>query len=666
MKKMIESIINRKDYKPFAFKDFCYIFAVSKAQGKKQLQNTLDELVSENVLVKVDGKYYRSADVIETTTNKANGVRNKDVKNTPNTRKAKDEVFVVGRFMKCRNFGFVEISRNEADIYIPKKFARTASDMDLVEVKITKQAKPYSKAEGIITKIIAKYNDENLGIKKLYYDYALSDNFSDEVENEAKKLLELNSSKAKEDRKDLRDKKIFTIDGISARDLDDAVAIEKLDSGYMIYVCIADVSYYVRENSFIDKEAYKRGTSVYFPDRAIPMLPRTLCENLCSLNANEDKMSLAIQIEVDFEGKVLDYELYRAIINSKQRMVYDEVNKFLVDGNLEVYPSFQDELTMMNELAKVLYERRTREGSVDLDIDEAEILVDESGKVVDISVRQRGPAEKLIEEFMLLANRCTAEFIYHTSTTSIYRTHEEPDKEKLNAFRMMSSTMGYKIRLPKSHYSGVLNEFVKSMRGKDEEYIIKRMLLRCMKKAEYTTNDTSHFALGFEYYTHFTSPIRRYPDLMVHRIITKLLDGTMDEKYLNFLQSSLQEIATECSKNEVRAEQADRVAEKIFMAKYMKRYVGEVFSGVVCSVTSFGLFIQMSNYCEGLVRYAEMNDDFYDEDASNFRAVGRRKGKIYRLGQSVKVLIESVRCDNGEITLSLYNDNKDSSNENMK
>ena len=701
MKEKIISIIKRPDYRPMSFKDFSYLFGFSKSREKTKLKETLDSMVNSGELilnisnkyefnkindedikkgvfragkanygfVELDDELFESDIFIpghETKSAYENDiVLVKIVKHASKGKNPEGSIIkilkratqtYVGVFHRSKNFGFVTVkSKNiESDIYIPKKYFNNVKNLDMVYVEVVKFPKlPNEKREGKIIRILGKTTDPGMDMLALVYKYGFSDTFDQNTIQEAENI-KIDYSQEIKKRKDLRTERIFTIDGKSAKDLDDAVGIIKKDFGFKLFVSIADVSFYVKENGLIDQEAYKRGTSVYFPDRAIPMLPKTLSEDLCSLNPDEDKLTFTAEIDLDHDGKILKTDFYKSIIRSKARFTYEKVND-LLDGSEddldEDYLLLKPDLQIMKELAKVLYDRRMREGSLDLDIAEAYLEVDGDGNVTDIKQRNRGVAERMIEEFMLIANKSVAEFIYHTNITSIYRVHDDPDKEKMDDFTHFVSLMGYSLRLSKNYISAKLNEFLNGIQGEDSEYLLKKILLRALKKAEYRTDKTSHFALAFNYYTHFTSPIRRYPDLMIHRILSRIINGDLTSDYIDWLNTNLSDIALKSSTNERKAEEAEREAEKIKIAQYMYHKKGEVFEGVVSSIMNFGMFVQLSNMAEGLIRYSDMQDDYYEADMARLSAVGQKSGNVVKVGDKIAVQVINVDTDNGEIDL---------------
>ncbi len=701
MKDIIRQIMNRPDYKPMSIKDFIYLLALTKPNQKAELMKDLSQLSDAGeIFLNASNKYelyneedrdtkkgvYKAGkgnygfvelddelfefDIFIPGKNNKRAYDNdivlvKIIKHASKGMNPEGKIVKIikrasqtytGVFHRSKNYGFVTVKNKttESDIYIGKKNINNAKNYDMVQVEVIKFPKlPDEKREGKIINILGKSTDPGMDMLALVYKYGFSNTFDQHTIHEAENI-KVDYSQEVKNRKDLRDERIFTIDGKSAKDLDDAVGIIKVDSGFKLFVSIADVSFYVKENSLIDQEAYKRGTSVYFPDRAIPMLPKALSEDLCSLNPNEDKLTFTAEIYLDEDGKIINTDFYKSIIRSQARFTYEKVNDLLQgakDGLSEDYLLFESDLQIMQQLAQILYDRRMREGSIDLDIAEAYLEVDNDGNVLDIQQRNRGIAERLIEEFMLIANRSVAEFIHHTNITSLYRVHDDPDKEKMDDFTHFVSLMGFNLRLNKNYISAKLNEFLNNLRGEDSEYLLKKILLRALKKAEYRTDKTSHFALAFQYYTHFTSPIRRYPDLMIHRILSRIINGNLTSDYIDWLNTNLSEIAEKSSTNERKAEEAEREAEKIKIAQYMYHKKGEVFDGVVSSIMNFGMFVQLSNMAEGLIRYSDMQDDYYEADQTRLSAVGQKSGNVIKVGDKISAQVIKVDTDSGEIDL---------------
>lgn len=683
LSEQIYLLMENDDYKPMKFKDFAYIFDMHSKNQKNLLSNALNYLISEKKIKYIKNRYLlMDSGIYEGIFEKGRGsfgfvstkeldedifVAGKDTmdafsgdtvrveiikekqegkkregKITEIIKKVKRET--VGTFYKEKTFGFV-VSDNPSftnDIYIPKSGIKYAKDKDKVVVEITDFPKGKNWV-GRINKVLGHLGDEGLEIESLLYEYDIQRDFSQKVLKEAKALDFDGFDKFKDKRRDLTDKNIFTIDGKTAKDLDDAVSIKKEKDGYILSVYIADVSTYVRKNGEIDKEAYERGTSVYFPDRVIPMLPKALCENLCSLNPKEKKKAFSVDIKINKDGKIIGYDFYKSLIVSKAKFVYDEVNE-LFEGSKNLpreYYIYEDDLNMMKELYKLLKNRRILEGNLDFDGDESVISV-EDGVVKDVTLRKRGTAERIIEQFMLAANTSACEFFSSLGVNGIYRVHEEPDKEKIGDFVRFARALGYKIRLHDGHYSSELQEFLKDVQGDKNESLLKTVLLRCMKKAVYTTENKGHFALSIEHYTHFTSPIRRYPDLMVHRVLNNILSGTVNLDNPEKEREKMEKRAVHLSKKERQSEEIEREADKIFICEYMDGFIGESFEGKISGFSSKGMYVKLENGIEGVIYLNNLKDDYYIYDEEHYSLVGREFAKRYTMGDSINVKLIGV------------------------
>ena len=447
-------------------------------------------------------------------------------------------------------------------------------------------------------------------------------------------------------RLDLRSVKMVTIDGEDAKDLDDAISLEKKNGKYVLGVHIADVSHYVTENSPLDKEAVKRGTSVYLVDRVIPMLPHKLSNGICSLNAHVDRLALSCIMEIDEKGNVTGHRIAETVVNIDKRMDYTTVNKILehndaeaIQENEEFVPMFRE----MNELALILRERRHKRGSIDFDFPETKIILDEKGHPIEIKPYERNSATKLIEDFMLIANETIAEDYFWQELPFVYRTHDNPDSEKMIKLGLFINNFGYAIKCGQEIHPKELQKLLEKISGTDEETLISRLTLRSMKQARYTTKSTGHFGLATKYYCHFTSPIRRYPDLQIHRIIKENLHGGMNEKRIRHYESLLPEVAEHSSLTERRADEAERDTDKIKKVEFMQEHIGEEFDGVISSITNWGMYVELPNTIEGMIRINDLMDDYYYYDEENYELVGSETKRRFRLGQSVRV--EVVRTD---------------------
>lgn len=552
---------------------------------------------------------------------------------------------IVGTFEDNRNFGFVVPDDHKIgyDIFIPKAHTKSAKTNQKVVVEITTYPEPRRNPEGKVVEVLGYLDEKGTDILSIIRQFSLPEEFPNKVQEAAKNIeQEVDPEEAKR-RVDLRHLNTFTIDGIDAKDIDDAVSIEKKDNGnYYLGVHIADVAHYVRERSILDKEALQRGNSVYLIDRVIPMLPKELSNGICSLNPHVDRLSLSVFMEIDNKGKVVDHEIVEGLINSKQRLVYDDVSNFLENDDevaKEKLSKVADDLKLMEELCHILYEKRERRGSIDFDFPEAKIILDEKGIPVEIRKEDRRIANRLIEEFMLVCNETVAERFFWSQIPFLYRIHEEPSPEKMATFGKLIHNFGYTLKGQNEIHPKELQLLTKEIRGKKEETLISTLMLRSLKKAIYTSEPGIHFGLAAQYYSHFTAPIRRYPDLVIHRIIKAYLNGKLNHQVQGKLEASLPEIAEHTSMTERRAEEAEREVEDMKKAQYMTRHIGEEFEGIISSLTNFGMFVQLENTIEGLVHFNNMLDDYYHFDEEKYYIIGERTNRIYRLGDVVKIRV---------------------------
>ena len=556
---------------------------------------------------------------------------------------------VVGTFEKSRNFGFVVPDDNAlgTDIFISKSNFGKAKNHQKVVVKITKYPRKGMKAEGKITEVLGYEDETGVDMLSIIKEYNLESEFPKSVLEEAKRVSKREIKKGK--RVDLRDKEIFTIDGEDAKDLDDAVCVDKNSDGtFTLGVHIADVSFYVEDGSLLNKEAIKRGTSVYMLDRVIPMLPTELSNGCCSLNEGKDRYAISVIMNIDKKGKVIDSQIFKSIIKVTRRMNYRDVYKIIERQDkkvLEKYEPYISHFDRMKELAIILKQRRLKDGYLSLDIPESKITLDKNGKPIDIRPYETNFANEIIEQFMLTANETVAERFYWLEAPFIYRVHEKPDEDKVKELNKYLFNFGYRIKgklddvKPKA-FSQILEE----VKGKEEERVVSNLLLRTLKVARYEAENKGHFGISSKYYCHFTSPIRRYPDLFIHRVISKYLeDINIEENVKTRLEKQAIKYAESSSECEQNATKAERASEDIKKAEYMQGKIGEKYEGIISSITSFGMFVELDNTVEGLVRLSEMNDDYYIYDDLNKQLIGRETKKIYKLGQ--KVNIEVVFAD---------------------
>lgn len=555
---------------------------------------------------------------------------------------------IVGIYKKSKSFGFVipDNMRFTKDIYVPEERSKGAVTGHKVVVKITDFGGKGKKPEGIITEIIGHINDPGTDILSVVKAFGIPMEYPKDVLRQVENMPDEVPESDKAGRLDLRSWQMVTIDGEDAKDLDDAVSITKKDGIYTLGVHIADVSNYVTEGSPLDEEALKRGTSVYLVDRVIPMLPHKLSNGLCSLNAGVDRLALSCIMDIDEKGKVVGHKIAETVINIDRRMSYTAVKKILADNDEETIKEYEELVPMfkmMEELAKILRERRTQRGSIDFDFPESKIYLDEKGVPVDIRPYDRNVATRIIEDFMLIANETVAEDYFWQELPFVYRTHDTPDPEKMVKLGMFISNFGYGIKSTGSQiHPKEIQKLLDRIEGTPEETLISRLTLRSMKQAKYATVSTGHFGLAANYYCHFTSPIRRYPDLQIHRIIKENLRGKLNGKRIDHYENILPGVADETSRLERRAEEAERDTDKMKKVQYMSKHIGEEFEGVISGVTQYGMYVELPNTVEGMVHISNMRDDYYRYDEEHYELVGERTGRKYKLGQTVQVLVEDT------------------------
>ncbi|MCC3380436.1 ribonuclease R [Paenibacillus farraposensis] len=571
---------------------------------------------------------------------------------------------VVGVFQNHEAYGFVlpDDKRINRDIFIPKESFNGAVNGQKVVVRIVSYPEGRAAAEGEVLEVLGHKDDPGVDILSVIRKHQLPEAFPDEVTAEADQAPDAITEEeiVRQGRRDLRDKIIVTIDGEDAKDLDDAVNVERLPSGnYRLGVHIADVGYYVRENSKLDQEAYNRGCSVYLVDRVIPMLPHRLSNGICSLNPQVDRLTLSCEMEFNEHMKVVKHDIFTSVIKTKERMTYTNVRKILEEEDAELmerYKDLVDEFRTMKELALKLRANRMRRGAVDFDFDEAKVIVNDEGKAVDIIKRERTIAEQIIEEFMLAANETVAEHFHWLKVPFLYRIHEDPDPEKLQNFMAFAANFGYQIKgRGNSIHPRALQTLLEDIEGTKEQTVLSTMMLRSMKQAKYDAESTGHFGLAAEYYSHFTSPIRRYPDLVIHRVIREVLEngGALTAERQEYLTARMPDIAQQSSERERVAVDAERDTEQMKKAEYMLDKVGEEFEGIISSVTSFGMFIELDNTVEGLTRLSALTDDFYHFDEQHMALIGERTSKVFRIGDEVKVRVARVNMDDYTIDFEL-------------
>ena len=594
--------------------------------------NTKDALNGDKVLIKIINEDIeanrREGEIVKTVQHK------------------RDEI--VGTFTKRKNFGFVvpdDIGFN-TDIFISKKNFNKAKNNQKVVAKITKFPQGNRSAEGKIIEIIGHIDEAGVDMLSLVKEYNLPYEFPDDVIKEATAIKEEISKKDIPNRLDLREKNIFTIDGEDAKDLDDAIYVEKLQNGnYELGVNIADVSYYVKENSKLDKEAITRGTSIYMLDRVIPMLPKELSNGICSLNAKEDRLCISVICEIAQNGEVISSDIRKSIINVKERMSYTDVQKIL-DGKdkkvLKRYENYITEFKLMEELAKILKARREGAGSLDLDIPESKVVLDKNGYAIDIKKYEIYFANEIIEQFMLTANEIVAEKFYWLEAPFIYRVHETPDIEKINTLNKFLFNFGYKIKGNKEKiYPKAFAEILEKIKGKEEEKVVSNLILRTLKVARYESENKGHFGIASKYYCHFTSPIRRYPDLFIHRIISRYIEKnyTLTEKELEKYAEQATKYAQISSEREKIAQKVEREAVEIKKAEYMQNKIGNEYQGIVSGITAFGMFVELENTVEGLIKFEDLGNEYFIYNDENKTLIGEHTKKVYKIGDKVKIKV---------------------------
>lgn len=690
-KKVVLELMNDKHYVPMKIKELAIILNVKK-EDRGLLENVLNELLNEGkIVLSKRGKYSIAKEQLLTgifTANEkgfgfvtvegeeedyfipAGNVNNAlhhdtvliSVSPTENIRKDKSDktkrrkegsvvkiisheiTEVVGLFEKSKNFGYVlpDNQKITKDIYVPKEKCMGAVNGHKVVVKITDYGKAGKKPEGEVVEIIGHVNDPGVDILSIVKAYDIPTQFPEEVMERVEKVNDIVLEEEKFNRKDLRGLQTVTIDGEDAKDLDDAITISKKNGVYTLGVHIADVSNYVIENSPLDKEARKRATSVYLVDRVIPMLPHKLSNGICSLNQGEDRLALSCIMDIDDNGNVIGHEIAETLINVDKRMSYTAVKNVLI-GDKEACDENKDFIQMfklMKELSDILREKRYGRGAIDFDFPECKIKLNEKGKAISIEPYERNSATKIIEDFMLLANETVAEEYFWQELPFVYRNHEKPDGEKIVQLATFINNFGYHIKLNGDEiHPKELQKLLASVEGTPYEALISRITLRSMKRAEYSPECKGHFGLSARYYCHFTSPIRRYPDLQIHRIIKENLHGKLNEKHINHYNKILSEVTKNCSINERRADDAERDTEKLKKVEYMRSYIGEEFDGVISSVTGWGMYVELPNTVEGMVHVSNMDDDHYIYDEETYSLIGERTRRVFKLGQPVRIRV---------------------------
>ncbi|EIE3623438.1 ribonuclease R [Staphylococcus pseudintermedius] len=568
---------------------------------------------------------------------------------------------VVGTFSEARHFGFVvpDDKRIMQDIFVPKGQELGAVEGHKVLVQITQYSDGTNSPEGQISAILGHKNDPGVDILSIIYQHGIEIEFPDDVLKEAENVPETIHPDELKGRRDLRDELTITIDGADAKDLDDAIAVKKLDNGNTeLTVSIADVSYYVTEGSALDREAYDRATSVYLVDRVIPMIPHRLSNGICSLNPEVDRLAMSCRMEIDAQGQVVKHEIFESVIHSNARMTYDAVNRIITDKDAVTraqYPEIVPMLDLAQTLSQQLIAMRKKRGEIDFDIKEAKVIVNEEGIPKEVVTRERGEGERLIESFMLIANETVAEHFNQMEVPFIYRIHEQPKSERLRQFFDFITNFGIMVKgTGEDIHPSTLQNIHEEIAGRPEDMVISTMMLRSMQQARYDADNLGHFGLAADYYTHFTSPIRRYPDLIVHRLVRKyLIEKSMDGRAMHEWEEKLPQIAEHTSNRERRAIDAERDTDELKKAEFMIQHIGDEFEGVISSVANFGMFVELPNTIEGMVNMQNMSDDYYHFDERQMALIGERKAKVYRIGDVVKVKVIHVDVDERQIDFQI-------------
>ncbi|MEG2322468.1 MAG: ribonuclease R [Bacilli bacterium] len=550
---------------------------------------------------------------------------------------------MVGEICYRKNVAYLKLDdeRLKINVEIDKKKTLGAMDGHKVLVKITNKLKN-NDYKGEVIKVLGHKNDPGVDILSITYQMGIPDTFDEKTIMEANNLPDDINEKDIIGRTDLRNEVIFTIDGDDTKDIDDAISISKEGKNYKLGVHIADISYYVRPNTSLDDDAKLRGTSVYLADRVIPMLPHKLSNGICSLNPGVDRLAITCNMEVDELGNIVTYDIFESVIKSSMQMTYNNVNKILEEDSIPTgYEPYTDKIKMMYEVSQILRKNKERRGYIDFDLDESKIIVDDDGKAIDIGLRDRGLGEKIIEDFMIAANETVATSIYLMELPFIYRVHGEPNEEKIGNFLRFVGVLGYKVNADLNDITPkAMQELLNQLKDKKEFHLLSALLLRSMQKAIYDTHNIGHFGIASKCYTHFTAPIRRYPDTMVHRLLrTYLFQNKIDKETVSYYERELPTICELTSLAERRSIECERAVDDMKKAEYMEQHIGEEFEGMISSVMNFGMFVELPNLIEGLVRLDSIKGDYYTFDATTFTIMGNKNKRGFRLGDNVKVRV---------------------------
>lgn len=622
--KNILDFMKSKEYIPMKAKELASIFDIHK--------NEIDEL--KNILKKLENE-------------------GKIKKNKRNRYSINEVITLVGTFKNSKSFGFVipDNKKESKDIFISKKNFNGAKDNTKVVVQITKEAQSNKKPEGKIIEVIGKVDEVGVDLLSIVKEYNLPNEFPKQVIDEAKQVSNEIDLKEIEKRKDFRKDIVFTIDGEDAKDLDDAVSIEKTSQEtFLLNVHIADVSYYVKEDSFLDKEAILRGTSVYMLNRVIPMLPKELSNGICSLNEGQDRLTLSVLMEINKNGDVISSDITKGIIKVTKRMSYTGVQALLdyienpkqQNKLIKEYIPYEKQLKLMAELAQILEDKRKKQGYLDLDIPESKITLNKSGHTINVEKYEVKFANTIIEQFMLTANEVVAEKFYWLEAPFIYRVHESPDQEKITELNRFLYNFGYKIKgKTENIHPKVFSDILEDIKGKEEDMVISNLILRTLKVARYEAQNKGHFGIASKYYCHFTSPIRRYPDLYIHRIISNYINNSynVSEEYKEKENEQAVKYAESSSKREKIAQKAERDSIDLKKAEYMQDKIGEKYEGIISGVTNFGVFVQLENTVEGLIRFENLGNEYFEYDDMHKILIGEQTKKVYKMGDKVKIQV---------------------------
>lgn len=692
-KEMIMQLFSDPSYKPMRLKELCMLLNIPKG-SRSELKEVLDGLLDEGkISVSEKGKYgkadlFNPIGIFEGNARGYGFVKVEGMEQDifipaeyTNTAMHKDTVKIVilpeetgrspegrvvkvikrgvseivGTFQRSRNFGFVvpDNQKFDSDIFVPIELSMGAVTGHKVVVRLTNYGERKRKPEGRVVEILGHVNDPGTDILSIVRAYEIPMEFPEEVMKQVEAVADEVTGKDIAGRVDCRNWQTVTIDGEDAKDLDDAITLTKEGERYKLGVHIADVTHYVTEGSPLDAEALKRGTSVYLVDRVIPMLPHKLSNGICSLNAGVDRLALSCIMDIDGKGNVTDHRICETVIRVDRRMSYTSVKKILADQDeteMEEYQELIPMFRLMEELSGILRQKRYNRGAIDFDFPEAKISLNEKGIPTEIKPYERNVATKIIEDFMLLANETIAEDYFWQQIPFVYRTHENPDEERMLRFCTFVNNLGYSLRMSNAAvHPKELQKLLTKVEGTPEEALISRVMLRSMKKAKYSPECVGHYGLAASYYTHFTSPIRRYPDLQIHRIIKDNLHGGISQKQMSHYEAILPEVCAQASSTERRADEAERETEKLKKMQYMKQHMYEVFEGVVSGITSYGMYVELPNTVEGMVHITTLNDDYYTFYEDQYLLKGRSKGNEYHLGD--KVFVQAVGTDDAMHTV---------------